>query len=63
VIPFGGSGFVEIRPTSAARSATNPGFVAKVLNVSWRPMNAAVAEVPMVTWNVKVTGWFGELIA
>jgi hypothetical protein len=63
VIAVGGSGFIEIRPSSAARSATNPGFIAKILNDGWRPMNAAVGEIPMIAWNITVTGGFAELIA
>jgi hypothetical protein len=63
VIPFGSTGFVEIRPVNAARSATNPGFVAKVINTGWRPIKASVGDVPMVSWAPKVTGWSGELIA
>lgn len=63
VIAFGATGFIETRAVNAVRSASNPGFVAKIINVGWRSLNAAVGEVPMVTWNPVPTGWFTELIA
>jgi hypothetical protein len=63
VIPVGGTGFIEVRPANAARGSGNPGFIAKVINNGWRPINASVGEVPTVAWNVAITGGFAELIA
>ena len=54
---------VEVRRSSAARSATNPGFVCAVLNRNFQTFNASVGEVPTVTWSPQITGGFGELIA
>jgi hypothetical protein len=63
VIPFGGTGFVEIKPTTAARSSTNPAFVCKVINKTWKPFNTQVGNVPTVGWDLQVVGGFGELVA
>lgn len=54
---------VEVRPTSAARSTSNPGFVCAVLNRNFQTFNASVGEVPTVTWSPQITGGFGELTA
>ncbi len=63
VIPVGSTGFIEVRPTSSARSATNPGFIAKIINNGYRLVNAGVGQVPTVSWNVTVTLGFAELTA
>lgn len=54
---------IEVRPTSAARSASNPGFVCAVLNRNWSTFSASVGQVPTVSWNVQITGGFAELVA
>lgn len=63
VIPLGSQGFLEVRPTTSARGATNPGFICKVINNTWRFINAGVGQVPTVQWNVTVTGGFATLTA
>lgn len=63
VIAFGGTGFVEVRLTSSSRSATNPGFICKVLHNGWRSFNASVGAIPTVTWNPVIVGGFAELTA
>lgn len=63
VIPFGGAGFVEVRPTSSARSTSNPGFVCRVIHNGWRMVNAGVGQIPTVQWNPVITGGFAELTA
>jgi hypothetical protein len=63
VIPVGSSGFIEVRPTNAARSTSNPGFVAKVLNQNFQTFNAQVGAVPTCAWSVQITGGFAELVA
>ena len=63
VIPFGGTGFIEVRPASGSRTATNPGFVAKIINNGWRMVNASVGQVPTVAWSPMITGGTGELTA
>lgn len=63
VISVGSAGFIEVRPTSSARSATNPGFVAKIINTGFRLVNATVGQPPTVTWAPVVTGGFAELTA
>jgi hypothetical protein len=61
VIAWGAQGFVEIKPTSGSRSATNPSFICKIINQSWRPFNSTVGGLNVVQWNVQVIGGFAEL--
>lgn len=61
VISVGSAGFIEVRPTSSSRSATNPGFVARIINTGFRLVNASVGQPPTVTWAPVVTGGFAEL--
>lgn len=65
VRPVGSSSLlmVEVRPTSAARSTGNPGFVCAVLNRNFQTFSASVGEVPMVNWQPQITGGFAELTA
>lgn len=53
--------FVEIRPVSGARSATNPGFIARVLHAGWSTFNAQVGQIPTISLSLTTTGGFGEL--
>jgi hypothetical protein len=55
--------FLEVRPTSAARGAGNPGFVCAVLNRNFQTFNAGVGALPTVSWNPQITGGFAELVA
>jgi hypothetical protein len=55
--------YVEVRPTSSARSATNPGFVCAALNIGFSTFSAQVGQLPMANWKVQVTGGFAELTA
>ena len=63
VISFGSTGFLEVRPTSGARSTSNPGFICKVIHNGWRMVNAGVGQVPTISWSPIVTGGFAELTA
>ena len=63
VIPVGSAGVIEVRLTSSARSSTNPGFVARIVNTGFRFVNATVGNAPTVTWSPVVTGGFAELTA
>lgn len=62
-IAVGNTGFIEVRPTTAARSATNPAFVAMIINNGWSTFNATVGGLATVTWNPQITGGFAELVA
>lgn len=55
--------FIEVRASSAARSATNPGFIAKVLHLGARAYQAKVGDIPLLGVKMQPTGGFGELIA
>ena len=63
VIAVGAAGFLELKPTTAARSATNPAFICKIINKLWMPFNASVRQVPTIAWDVQVTGGFAALVA
>jgi hypothetical protein len=53
----------EIRPTSGARSTTNPAFVFAFKNRGIRTFNASVGQIPTFTFTPSVTGGFGQLVA
>lgn len=61
--PFGSTSllYLEIKPTSAARSATNPSFVCAVLNTKWDFLGAKVGDLPKVAWTPQITGAYAEL--
>lgn len=61
VIAVGGTGFVEVKPTSGTRSATNPSFMCKIINNGWRMISASVGGLSVIQWNVQITGGFAEL--
>lgn len=62
-IAVGATGFVEVKPTTAARSATNPAFICMVVNNGWQSFNATVGGLATVTWAPVITGGFAELVA
>lgn len=62
-IPVFGTGFIEVKPTTAARSATNPAFIASIINNGWSTFNAGVGGLTTVSWSPQITGGFAELIA
>jgi hypothetical protein len=55
--------YLEVRPTSSARSSSNPGFVCAVLNRNFQTFNAGVGALPTVSWQPQITGGFAELTA
>lgn len=55
--------YVEVRPSSAARSSSNPAFVCAVLNRNFQTFSGSVGELPMVSWQPQITGGFAELTA
>ena len=55
--------YIEVRPSSAARSSSNPGFVCAALNVGFSTFSAQVGQLPMANWKVQLTGGFAELTA
>ena len=58
-----GQFFIEVRGSSAARSATNPGFIAKVLHLGCKAYAAPVGDIPLLGVKMQPTGGFAELIA
>jgi hypothetical protein len=53
--------FVDIKRTIAARSATNPSFVAACFISSWKPIMGATGAVAKTQLTLTVTGAHGEL--
>lgn len=62
-IAVGATGFIEVKPTTAARSATNPAFICMVVNNGWQTFNATVGGLATVSWSPVITGGFAELVA
>jgi hypothetical protein len=47
---------VEIRPTSAARSATNPGFNGSALVKNYKPLDGSIGDAAKASVTLKGTG-------
>lgn len=60
---LGGTGFIDIKPTSATRGNTNPSFVASFIVADYTWVNGSVGALntTSVTWNT--TGSFGWITA
>lgn len=48
--------YIDIRPTSAARSATNPSYVAAWVSTSYQPITGSVGELAVITLTMPMTG-------
>lgn len=55
--------YVDIKPTNAARSATNPSFVAAGYITAWTGGGGSVGDVAMAQLTISITGKFGDLVA
>ena len=55
--------YVDIKPTSAVRSATNPSFVAACYISKWGPVGGAVGARAVAQLTLTITGTFIELTA
>ena len=55
--------YVDVKPTSAARLATNPSFVAAVWISKWTPFMGSVGARAGANLTLTVTGAFGQLTA
>jgi hypothetical protein len=53
--------YIDIRPTSAARSGTNPSFVAAWVSTSYQPVTGGVGELAVITLQLPMTGRPGQL--
>jgi len=60
---LGGTGYIDIKPTSSARGTANPSFVAAFIVADYTWVNGSVGALntTSVTWNT--TGSFGWLTA
>ena len=48
--------YIDIKPTSATRSATNPSYVAAWVSTSYQPVTGAVGELAVITLTLPMTG-------
>jgi len=48
--------YIDIRPTSAARGATNPSYVAAWVSTSYQPVNGSVGDLAVITLTLPMTG-------
>jgi len=55
--------YVDIKPTSAARSTTNPSFVAAVFISKWTPYAGNVGDRASASLELTITGTFTDLTA
>jgi hypothetical protein len=65
LIPFAGSGtyYLDIKPTSSARSATNPSTVCQVVPLSYAPIKGSVGDEATVGIQYPTTGQIARLTA
>lgn len=57
----GGDAYIDIMPTSASRSGTNPSFVAYVIAQGVQPIQGGVGDLARHGLTLKVSGAFGLL--
>lgn len=64
-IPLGGSGtyYLDIKPTSSARSTTNPSYCFQVYNTSYQPISGAVGALATGSLQLTITGQIARLTA
>lgn len=65
VIPFGGSGtyYIDIKPTSSARGATNPSYVAQLVPVAYQPLAGPAGALAQISLQFPTTGQVARLTA
>jgi hypothetical protein len=64
-IPFGGSGtyYVDVKPTSSARSTTNPSYCFQVYNTQYQPISGQVGSLAVGQLQLTITGQIARLTA
>lgn len=55
--------YMDVRPTSAARSAANPSYVLRFLNLGYSPISNGVGELATVSLTFPTTGVITRLTA
>ena len=53
--------YLDVRATNAARSATNPSFVAAWISTSYQPLSGGVGDLAKITLNLPLVGRIGRL--
>jgi len=48
--------YIDVRPTSAARGATNPSYVAAWVSTSYQPITGGVGELATITLTMPMSG-------
>lgn len=63
--PFAGTGtyYFDMKPTSSARSATNPSYVGQIVPLSYKPIAGSVGDEAVVSIQYPTTGKIDRLIA
>ena len=54
--------YVDVKPTNAARSATNPSFVAACFIKTWKPYMGNVGDRAAASLVLTITGTFTDLV-
>lgn len=55
--------YLDLKPTSSARSTTNPSFVAAAYISAWTPVTGAVGDLAAASLTLTITGKFDYLTA
>ena len=55
--------YIDVRPTSAARGATNPSYVAAWVSTTYQPVTGGIGELAVITLSLPLTGRVARLIA
>lgn len=53
--------YMDIKPTSSARGATNPSYVLRFLNLSYQPIGNSVGELAVMSLTFPTTGRVARL--
>lgn len=63
LMPFGGSGsyYFEIKPTSSARSTTNPSYVGQIVPLDYKPLTGQVGSLAVISLQFPTTGQVARL--
>ena len=55
--------YIDVRPTSEARGATNPSYVAAWVSTTYQPVTGSVGDLAVITLQLPLTGRVARLIA
>jgi len=58
---LGAAVYLDIKPTNAARSATNPSFAGFGYISAWTPASGSVGDAAMATLTISISGRFADI--